>query len=212
MVATAAAVPFLSLVALVVGGWGPLLSLDSAVAERSYTWVRPRPELAHGLQLWTEAFGTWSMRIVCLLTAAWLAVRRLFVTALWACTAVFTANLAGLVTKLTVARPRPEFADPVSVGVGPSFPSGHALMAVVGAGVLLLAVLPLLRGVWRGVAWVAAVAVAASTALSRPLLGVHWLSDIAAGASLGVCVLALTLLAWTFLPAAVRRWDLPVRP
>ncbi|TDQ45650.1 phosphatase PAP2 family protein [Actinorugispora endophytica] len=208
-VALAAALPFLSLCALVVGGWWPLLAFDAVLAERLYAWVRPRPDLAHGLEVWTEAFGTWSMRIVSLLTAAWLVLRRQFSTALWACAAVFTANLLGLVTKLGVARERPEFTDPILVGVGPSFPSGHSLMAFTGMGILLFAALPLLRGAWRGAAWAAAAVIALSTALSRPMLGVHWFTDIVAGMSLGVLTLALTMLAWTFLPSALRRRDRP---
>lgn len=208
-VAVTAALPFLFLCALVNGGWWPLLAFDAALAERCYAWVRPLPGLAYGLEIWTEAFGTWSMRIVSLLTAAWLVLRRQFSTALWACAAVFTANLLGLVTKLGVARERPEFTDPILVGVGPSFPSGHSLMAVTGMGILLFAALPLLRGLWRGAAAAGAAAVALSTALSRPLLGVHWFTDIVAGVSLGVLTLALTLLVWTFLPPVFRRWDRP---
>ncbi|ASU85702.1 hypothetical protein CDO52_25440 [Nocardiopsis gilva YIM 90087] len=204
-----AALPLLLLLSLVAGQWAPLMSFDQSLAQSLHDAIAPSPGLAHGLELWTDAFGTWAMRIVSLLAAAWLLIRRQVSTAVWAGATVFLANLFGLILKLTVDRPRPEFADPISVAVGPSFPSGHALMAVTGMGILLFAVLPLLRGAWRSIAWVVAIVIALSTALSRPLLGVHWGTDIIAGMSLGLFTVALTLLLWTFLPPIARRWDRP---
>ncbi|MFC7329326.1 phosphatase PAP2 family protein [Marinactinospora rubrisoli] len=201
--------PFLALCVLVSAQWSPLIAFDTAVAATLYERVHPDPALAHGLEIWTELFGTWSMRIVSLLTAGWLLLRRQFSTAVWAGAAVFLANLFGLVVKLSVDRARPEFADPIVEGVGPSFPSGHALMAATGMGILLFAALPLLRGAWRHVAWTAALGIALSTALSRPLLGVHYVTDIVAGLCLGVCTLAATMLLWTYLPRVARRWDRP---
>ncbi|CAM3696976.1 phosphatase PAP2 family protein [Nocardiopsis rhodophaea] len=203
------AVPLLLLLPLVAGQWGPLIAFDRSLAQSLHDAITPSPGLAHGLEVWTDAFGTWAMRIVSLLAAAWLLIRRQVSTAVWAGATVFLANLFGLILKVTVDRPRPEFADPVAVGVGPSFPSGHALMAVTGMGILLFAVLPLLRGGWRMFAWVVAVGIALSTALTRPLLGVHWGTDILAGMSLGLFTIALTLLLWTFLPPIARRWDRP---
>ncbi|MBB6175080.1 undecaprenyl-diphosphatase [Nocardiopsis mwathae] len=203
-------IPLLVLLPLVAARWDPLISFDLSVARVLYDAVSPSPALAHGLELWTEAFGTWAMRIVSLLAALWLLIRRQFSTAVWAGATVFLANLFGLIIKVGVDRPRPEFTDPIATGVGPSFPSGHALMAVTGMAILLFAVLPLLRGGWRTFAWVVAVGIAASTAFSRPLLGVHWTTDIVAGISLGVFTVALTLLLWTFLPPIARRWDRPI--
>lgn len=207
-VVTAVAVtPLLVLATMVATEWGPLLSLDREVAASLYAFMRPFPEAAHLTEVWTETFGTWSMRVVSLLAAGWLLLRRQISTAVWAAATVFLANLFGLFLKLGVDRARPEFTEPLAAGVGPSFPSGHSLMAVVGMGIVLFTVLPLLRGRIRTGAWVAAVLIALSTAVTRPLLAVHWVSDVVAGLSLGVCTVAATLLLWTFLPEAARRWD-----
>ncbi|WP_052745950.1 phosphatase PAP2 family protein [Allosalinactinospora lopnorensis] len=211
VVMTVAAVPLVTLWALVSAQWGPVVSLDRAIAVSLYEFVLPAPDLAHGVELWSETFGTWSMRIVSLLAACWLLLRRQFSTAAWAAATVFLANLFGLILKLTVDRPRPGFAEPLATGVGPSFPSGHALMAATGMGILLFATLPLLRDRFHPIAWTVATAIALSTALSRPLLAVHWVSDIAAGLALGVFTLAATMLLWTFLPPIARRWDRPSR-
>lgn len=207
LVMAAAALVFFPIAALVSGQWYVLMRGDLALARLFYDAVHPEPTLGHGIEVWTEVFGTWSMRVVSVLVAGWLLLRRQFSTAAWAIATVFLANLAGLVVKLGVDRDRPQFTDPISTGVGPSFPSGHALMATVGMGLLLFAALPLLRGRWRVTVWVLAVAIALSTALSRPLLGVHWVSDVVSGVALGVLVLAATMLLWTYLPSAVRRWD-----
>ncbi|RNL82045.1 phosphatase PAP2 family protein [Halostreptopolyspora alba] len=209
VVMAVAAAPVLTLWALVVAQWDPLVSLDREIATSLYAFMRPLPEAAHLTEVWTETFGTWSMRVVSLLAACWLLLRRWISAAAWAATTVFLANLFGLFLKLTVDRSRPEFADPIGTGVGPSFPSGHALMAVVGTGIVLFATLPLLRGRARPLAWGVAVVIVLSTALSRPLLAVHWTSDIVAGVSLGVFTLAGTLLLWSFLPPIARRWDRP---
>lgn len=211
LVTAVAIAPFLALSALVTEQWYALIRFDLGMARLLYEQVASSPGLVHGIDVWTEVFGTWSMRILSVLVAVWLLLRRQFTTAVWALTAVFLANLAGLITKLGVDRPRPDFAEPLATGVGPSFPSGHALMATVGMGILLFAALPLLRGMWRGAACVLSCAIALSTALSRPLLGVHWVSDVVAGIALGVAVLAGTMLLWTCLPAVLRRWDRPVR-
>lgn len=81
--------------------------------------------------------------------------------------------------KRVFLRARPEFADHL-VG-GYSIPSGHATMAFALATALLL-VEPRLR-TWWGFGILGAYAVL--TAASRVVLGVHFLTDVVAGALLG---------------------------
>ena len=71
-----------------------------------------------------------------------------------------------------------------------SFPSGHAQNAVVAWGVLLLVFLPVLRGRWRVVAVIAAVAVVLAIGFARVALSVHFVSDVLAGYALGAAWLA----------------------
>ncbi len=102
-----------------------------------------------------------------------------------------------------VSRPRPLPADPVTTAGGWSYPSGHATNIALGA-VLLVLLLSAVRAGW--VRWGATVLVllgAALTCVDRIVLGVHHVSDVAAGVVLGV-VLGL-LGAWGLGLTPVRR-------
>jgi membrane-associated phospholipid phosphatase len=92
-------------------------------------------------------------------------------------------------------RVRPPFVDWPDF----SFPSGHAFGSAVTYGMLALVILRVWQGSrWR---WVLAGAVwsfIGLVVLSRPIIGVHYPSDVLAGASLG--------LGWGFYWAAVTDW------
>jgi undecaprenyl-diphosphatase len=99
------------------------------------------------------------------------------------------ANLLQVCVKGRIRRARPcERAKPRHFDVDPlawfesdrfSFPSGHALNAFAIGSVIALA---------YPVAAVGVLAVAASVAASRVALGLHWLSDVLAGALVGLLI------------------------
>jgi len=94
--------------------------------------------------------------------------------------------------KLALARPRPALFDHQVAVTSLSFPSGHAANATIVYLTLALVVAPLLTS--RRWPVPAALALAAFIGLTRPVLGVHWPSDVLGGWTMG--------LAWTL--AAVR--------
>ncbi|MCV7191792.1 phosphatase PAP2 family protein [Mycolicibacterium brumae] len=96
----------------------------------------------------------------------------------------FAAHAAAVVIKRVVRRPRPHHPD-IAINVGTpsklSFPSAHATSTTAAA--LLMA-----RATGSKLPWL----VVAPMALSRMVLGVHYPSDVAAGAVVGAGVAAVT--------------------
>jgi undecaprenyl-diphosphatase len=178
---------WLVLLVLVVTEWGPLHRLDLRVAADLHAVAVDHP----GQVTWWKWVSrvvdpdveriAWAVGAVVL----WLAKRAraaIFVVVVLAGAAV----LEGVV-KLAVARHRPVFAHAVASAVGKSFPSGHALGAVVAFGLLVLLV-P------RRFALAAAVLGTAAVLLvsySRLALGVHYLTDVVGGWLLGAAWLLL---------------------
>jgi undecaprenyl-diphosphatase len=124
--------------------------------------------------------------IIAIGLAADLASRRRFpLAAVLAAISYLVATLLADVLKAATDRPRPSVADPaihplIAVPGSSSLPSGHAAGAFAAALAVGL-VHPRLR--WP------LLLLAALIALSRVWLGVHYLTDVIAGAALG-CVVA----------------------
>jgi undecaprenyl-diphosphatase len=97
--------------------------------------------------------------------------------------------------KAMLDRVRPEF-NPIAETLGPSFPSGHSAMAAAfWAAVALLFARrrsPRTRALLSGLA----VGLAVTTAGTRVLLGVHWLSDVVAGLAFGWAWFAIVSIAF----------------
>jgi membrane-associated phospholipid phosphatase len=110
---------------------------------------------------------------------------------------VLGQNLISNGVKLLVQRDRPPVRPPLSpAGTGFSYPSGHTTAAAA-----TYAAIALLLG--RGGRWpvrirlgVAAAAVTVAVAVSRVLLGVHWLTDVLGGAALGLAWFAVCTAAF----------------
>jgi undecaprenyl-diphosphatase len=105
---------------------------------------------------------------------------------------VWSADLATLGLKAIVGRDRPWVtvpeADPlVRTTIGQSFPSGHAATSFAGA-VVLTYLFP------RGAP--AFLTLAAAVAFSRVYVGVHYPSDVVAGAVVGAAVGLLAVSVW----------------
>lgn len=95
-------------------------------------------------------------------------------------------GLLNLGLKAMFARARPDLAEALRQAHGYSFPSGHAMgsMMLLGAFAYVLA---RTKGPWRLRSATIALLIASIVAvgLSRVYLGVHWISDIAAGYAAG---------------------------
>jgi undecaprenyl-diphosphatase len=196
--AVALLVPFTLIAVLVVGNVSWLHRLDARVTDALHDVALDHPLWVRVMEVWSMAFDPWVWRAGALLLIVWLVRHGSRSLAWWVGVTMVAGGLLGVVLKLLVGRHRPELLDPVARAVGFAFPSGHALNSALGAAVLLLVLLPLVRhrpGL-RVALWVAAFVVPVLTAVSRVALGVHWVSDVTAGLILGVAVVAVTAAAF----------------
>lgn len=160
---------------------------DAATHAAFERLVAAQPWLVDAGEVVAIAMHPWTMRalVAAGCVVAWRRGRRR--TALVAAGTMLVGSLAGAGLKLLVRRDRPPFADDVGAELGFSMPSGHALNGVLGLGLLLVLAWPWLRR--RGVAGPAlalAVGLGLLVCVDRLVLGVHYLSDVAVGAALGV--------------------------
>ena len=175
-------------------GWPHLKELDEGLlaviqGARSTTFDRIMVIVTRAGDFHTQL---WAAVLLCLL----LLVARQWRAALFAILTLLGTALANGALKATFARVRPEvLMEPLS---SYSFPSGHSSAAF--AFFLTLGVLagrgqpPRLRLAWLVLASLPATAIA----LSRVYLGVHWTTDVTAGALLAasICAASLTLAQW----------------
>ncbi|MEW9529682.1 phosphatase PAP2 family protein [Microbispora sp. NPDC049125] len=191
-----AAVPFTALLVLVETSFAPLKRLDQGAADDLHAQAIAHPAFARSMELISDVFQPLTWRVAVGAAVAWLLYRRARNLAIWAATTITVGGLLGLGLKVLVARARPHLPDPVALAPGASFPSGHTVNATLGSGILLLLVLPLVKGRWKALAWGLAVVISLAVGFSRVALGVHWVSDVLAGLVLGVAVVAATAVAF----------------
>ena len=161
---------------------GVLVGLDGVV-NAGLKIIRTRATLAAGA--WISQIGTGAAgAVVCLVAtgALWSGGRTRWVLPIWL--AFVCAQITTWSLKFITARQRPAFLDGITAG-SPSFPSAHATVSMVAYGVVALAIAD---GMAHGRAVIAAVAVALIVAISfsRLLLSLHYLTDVLAGAVVGL--------------------------
>ncbi|MGE4406748.1 bifunctional DedA family/phosphatase PAP2 family protein [Pseudomonas sp.] len=175
-------------------GWPHLKELDEGLlaviqGERSALLDRLMVVVTRAGDFHTQLWAGMLLGALLLLSRQWRA-------ALFAILTLLGTALANGALKVAFARVRPEvLMEPLN---SYSFPSGHSSAAF--AFFLTLGVLagrsqpPRLRLAWLLLACLPATAIA----LSRVYLGVHWTTDVTAGALLaaGICATSLTLVQW----------------
>lgn len=147
------------------------------------------------LMLGVSRLGWWPVSLVLVLaTILFLLGRRRRADALMVALMVFPIAL-GLGLKIAVGRPRPEYSLIDQVSSTLSFPSGHALFALLLGGVLILLAHEIVRPQWvRRILQIGLALLILAVGASRVYLGVHWPSDVIGGYLLGV--LALGGMIW----------------
>ncbi|WP_026549414.1 phosphatase PAP2 family protein [Arthrobacter sp. Br18] len=180
-------------------------ALDLAIALRE-------PWLNGLVTAYTHVGGPIGMPLLAASVMVLLAVRRRSWTpVILLPAAAFGSLLMTIAGKEAIGRLRPalEFAVP-PFEQSPSFPSGHALNALVIAGIVAyLLVLRQNRKRTRALTIGLAIAFALTMGLSRVYLGHHWLTDVLVAWTLGVAWLSLVVTAHrlllTFRPSNRRK-------
>ena len=196
VVTPVAAVAFALLLALVRGGWPPLRNLDVGTAEAFNRIGTGHPELVKSAEIVSGVLDPNVFRVVLTVIALMYLIHGERHHATWLVVTVFGGAALGFALKEIVGRVRPALPDPVSTAPGLSFPSGHALGASIGCCLLLLIILRFLPRAGRVAAVIAAVSIVGTVALARVVLGVHFVSDVLGGITLGIGWVALTTWAY----------------
>lgn len=189
----------IGLLVLAAGGWvfGALAEevaeddtgLDNRIADELHEHAtRPLTEFFEAV---TTLGNGIVLAGVAAIAAYLLARRRYYAEAVLMVLAYVGAEVLSYSLKLAFRRDRPFFTDPLATVSTYSFPSGHATVSVAVYGALCLVLLRRLTGPARVVCLVAAVLLVSLIGFSRLYLGVHFLSDVLAGFSVGLAWLAL---------------------
>lgn len=126
---------------------------------------------------------------------AWLLLRRCWRAAAYWVAAVAFGQIAAMVLKQVLQRPRPITIPYDSLSVY-AFPSGHATMSAVIYGFLAVLIARNLSPSRRWLPYALAALLIGAIALSRLYLGIHRFSDVAGGLSLGLASVTLCAIAY----------------
>ena len=193
---TAAALVFTILLVLVRLQWRPLESVDHGAAVHINALVAGHPALVAVVKAVTWLGSDGVLWTIIGVSAVFLAFRRRWRLVLYLLVTGAGALVMDPILKDLVGRLRPVVAHPIAHGGGNSFPSGHSLGSIVCYGAVFLVFLPAARGRWRAVLRAVIVTLVALIGISRILLGVHYLSDVLGGWTLGITWLGLTAFAF----------------
>ena len=172
--------------------WLAMLTFGAGAVDRDILYAlytRDEPLLAQAALGVTQLGNWWTVVGVTLAGSLLLLWRGRRWGALTLLIATFTGRLLVILQKAYFARLRPEEHLRLVEVSYQSFPSGHAAnptIAYVGLALLLFD-----DPKQRRVAAAAAMVLALIIGISRPMLGVHWPSDVVAGWAFGLLWLAL---------------------
>jgi undecaprenyl-diphosphatase len=164
-------------IAMMALGTGPA---DETVLSALYAAHIPALRAAAGA---ATLVGEWqSMIVLVAIATLWLALRRRVRTAILFAAVTLTGRLLILLQKEAVGRLRPDAEEHLVVVKSLSFPSAHTANSMIVFLALALFVAPERH---RRLAIAAALLGTFIVGLSRPMLGVHWPSDVIGGWSFG---------------------------
>jgi membrane-associated phospholipid phosphatase len=163
--------------------WNWLTTIDSSWLDATHRYGVAHPGSVSSWNTFCTVFGPTGFRLLGLVVIIFSLVRRNLRVAFFL---LISVELGGLITEIAKdAADRPRPATALVSASSSSFPSGHALGAMVGVLALLTVVLPVIRRPLR--VWIVAIGALTVIAIGvgRVVLNVHHPSDVVAGWALG---------------------------
>jgi undecaprenyl-diphosphatase len=189
--------------------FGPQLRLDTSVSTAWYAGDHRSGAMNALLQVLC-APGLAVVRYVVAVPVLLVLIRlRVWWTVAWVSSVAFLISPLTTVAKALVGRVRPPFANGGALDPSPSFPSGHSSGIAASVVAALVLLWPVLSAAARRVSLVIGVVLIVVVGFARMWLGVHYLSDVLAGWSLGIAWALLTALLFGAFPGG--RAALPAR-
>ncbi|HET9876387.1 MAG TPA: phosphatase PAP2 family protein [Mycobacterium sp.] len=164
-------------------GWVWLDAVDSSVLTAGHGVGVKHPGWVRFWDVVCTVFAPSTFRLLGVLAAVVALVKRRLRAALFVLVAVEPCGLVTQLAKGLVDRPRPVTA--LVAASSSSFPSGHALAAMVGVAALLAVTLPVLVVRVKLAAVVLGALIVVAVGVGRVALNVHHPSDVLAGWALG---------------------------
>ena len=182
---------------MMVGGTG---TLDLAVLEALYSAHKPA---VRAFATFVTVFGEWqAVILLSIIAGGWLVYRKHLRTAVLLLAITLIGRILVELQKFGIHRLRPTATEHLVPVKSLSFPSAHAANSMI-----LLLTLALLAAPREQRWWAVPVALLGTfcVGISRPMLGVHWPSDVIGGWSFGA--------AWVLAMVAVaERWPARKEP
>jgi undecaprenyl-diphosphatase len=164
---------------------GPLTALDESASVWANRSVRGEPGLI-GFMEFVSFLGKPIFLVFAVgLPGVWLLRHGAHKLVIFLAVTAIGGGIVDTIVKVAVGRTRPQHDEPIIEAFGQSFPSGHAMAAVVCYGAVLVVFVPALSEVQRRVALAATVVLVLAVGVSRLALGVHFISDVLGGYVLG---------------------------
>jgi YegS/Rv2252/BmrU family lipid kinase len=177
--------------------WPPLHALDRAVGQGPQRFTAAHPvayDVFHAVEV---AFDVPVLTGLTVLVCLLLGLRKHYRAAVWTAGVMIAASLTTTVLKRFFERPRPEWEDPLHSLETYAFPSGHAtgISAALGVAVVLTQLFTRKRSLRRAMTtlWVLLLLLVGT---DRIFLGVHAVSDVVAGFTVGFFWVLVGLIAY----------------
>lgn len=166
---------------------GPLLQVDTSVHNQFLADAKSAPPIVNELMLFGFFIGKEVVQVIVTVLALYFLYKRYWreLAMLLISSAVGSVVWNFIITYFNRPRPTEQTGLPIK-GI-PSFPSGHAMSALICYGFLAYLLIPRMPSrFWKWVVAIVAAAIIIFDGFSRVFQGNHYLTDVLAGYALGI--------------------------